>query len=528
MNTKTENNGWITSGENISYWIDSVKPIRFEKLDDDMETDVLIIGGGISGLSVAYNLLKKGKKILLVEDGYIGSGETGRTTAHLTCALDDRYFHLEKLFGEDSSRLAATSHAEAINWIEQTVKENNINCNFKRLDGYLFLDPSDELKNLEQELEATHRAGLSTKWIDKIPGLETETGPAICYPQQGQFHIMKYLKGLTKAIIDMGGKIYTESRANDIDEHGAECNGHKISAEYIVVATNSPENNRVTMHTKQFPFRTYVIGAKVPKGSLPTALWWDTGDMNSKWYTAPYHYVRIEDYDPEFDLLISGGEDHMTGRADEEDIPEEDRYEKLVSWTKTHFPMMMEVVYKWSGQVMEPLDYLAYIGKNPGSKNIYIVTGDSGNGMTHGTIAGMLISDLIVEKENPWEKLYSPKRLPLKVPGKFLKEAANMAAQYADYITKADIQEADELHTGEGAILSKGLKRFAVYKDEHNELHVFSAVCPHLGCVLQWNGSEKSFDCPCHGSRFTKEGELINGPAVTNLKTIDVHEEEFH
>jgi glycine/D-amino acid oxidase-like deaminating enzyme len=185
---------------------------------------------------------------------------------------------------------------------------------------------------------------------------------------------MKYLKGLTKAIIDMGGKIYTESRANDIDEHGAECNGHKISAEYIVVATNSPENNRVTMHTKQFPFRTYVIGAKVPKGSLPTALWWDTGDMNSKWYTAPYHYVRIEDYDPEFDLLISGGEDHMTGRADEEDIPEEDRYEKLVSWTKTHFPMMMEVVYKWSGQVMEPLDYLAYIGKNPGSKNIYIVT----------------------------------------------------------------------------------------------------------------------------------------------------------
>jgi len=522
------NQAKISSGENLSYWVDSVKPMAFEKLNSNLETEVLVIGGGIAGLSVAYNLLKNGKKVVLVEDGYIGSGESGRTTAHLTAALDDRYYHLEKIFGEDGARLAAESHTAAIDWIERICMENRIDCNFRRVDGYLFLHPSDELKNLDKEMEATTRAGLETTMLKEIPGIKARSGPCICFPKQGQFHIMKYLKGLAKAITDLGGKIYTETRATDIKEDGADCNGFHITAEQVVVATNSPENNRVTMHSKQFPFRTYVIGAKIPKGSLKAALWWDTGDLDSKWYTAPYHYIRIEDYDPEFDLLISGGEDHKTGQADTEDIPEENRFANLINWTKEHFPMVQEVLYEWSGQVMEPLDYLAYIGKNPGSDNIYIATGDSGNGMTHGTIAGLLISDLINKIDNPWEKIYSPKRLPLKVPGKYFKEAANMAAQYADYITKADIQEVEELPAGEGAILSKGLKRYAVYKSEHNDVHVFSAVCPHLGCVLQWNGSEKTFDCPCHGSRFTKEGELVNGPADRNLKEIEIHQEEFH
>jgi glycine/D-amino acid oxidase-like deaminating enzyme/nitrite reductase/ring-hydroxylating ferredoxin subunit len=348
-----------------------------------------------------------------------------------------------------------------------------------------------------------------------------ESGPCICFPDQAQFHIMKYLNALAKAIVDLGGKIYTRSRATNINDAGADCNGFKISALYTVVATNTPVNDLVTMHTKQFPFRTYVIGATIPKGSVKPSLWWDTGNMDSKWYTAPYHYVRTEDYNNEFDLLIAGGEDHKTGQADDEGIPEEDRYKNLISWTSKRFAIT-DVVYKWSGQVMEPLDYLAFIGKNPGSDNVYIITGDSGNGMTHGTIGGILITDLIQGKENPWEKIYSPKRLPLKVTGKYLKEAAAMAAQYGDYISKADIKETDELKPGEGAILSKGMKRFAVYKDEQGAVNVFSAVCPHLGCILQWNGEEKSFDCPCHGSRFTKQGEVINGPATKNLKSVEV------
>ena len=174
---------------------------------------------------------------------------------------------------------------------------------------------------------------------------------------------------------------------------------------------------------------------------------------------------------------------------------------------------------------MEPLDYMGFIGKNPGNKNVYIITGDSGNGMTHGTLGGIIVSDLVKGVENPWTDFYSPKRIPAKLPGKFLSQQFNTIAQYADYITKADIQETEQLQPGTGAILGKGLKRYAVYRDEENSLHAFSAVCPHMGCVVQWNAEERSFDCPCHGSRFTKEGVVINGPATANLERVRINED---
>jgi glycine/D-amino acid oxidase-like deaminating enzyme/nitrite reductase/ring-hydroxylating ferredoxin subunit len=526
--TRNNGNANITSGENISYWIDSSERLRFDSLSTNIETDVLVIGGGIAGLTIAYSLTKLNQKVVVLEDGYIGSGETGRTTAHLTAALDDRYYNLETVFGEDGAKLAAQSHMAAVDFIEQTVEENNIDCEFKRLDGYLFLDPSDKEENLQKEYDACVRAGLDVSLLDKVPAIKRIEGKCISFHKQGEFHIMKYLNGLAKAITDRGGKIYCKSHATKITKEGAECNGCKVTAKHIVVATNTPINNIVTMHTKQFPFRTYVIGAKIPKGSLPTALWWDTGNQDSKWYSAPYHYVRTESYDDQYDLLISGGEDHLTGQADSEDIPEEKRYNNLIGWTREKFPIMDEIVYKWSGQVLEPLDHLAFIGKNPGDDNIYIVTGDSGNGMTHGTIAGILIPDLIMKKENIWAALYSPKRLPLKVPGRYIKEVANMAAQYGDWLSAGDINGLDELQPGTGAIMAKDLKHYAVYKDEHGEPHVFSAVCPHLGCMLKWNAEEKTFDCPCHGSRFSKEGWVINGPAMSNLKEIHIEEDAHH
>jgi Rieske Fe-S protein len=193
-----------------------------------------------------------------------------------------------------------------------------------------------------------------------------------------------------------------------------------------------------------------------------------------------------------------------------------------MEWSKKRFPMIKEIVYRWSGQVMEPVDYMAYIGKNPGDDNVYIITGDSGNGMTHGTLGGLIVTDLIQGKENKWADLYSPKRIPLKAPGTYLSEVFNMAKQYGDFLKGADINELNELGPGDGAILSKGLQKLAVYKDENEIVHAFSAVCPHMGCMVQWNGEEKSFDCPCHGSRFTKEGEVINGPATVGLEKIEI------
>jgi glycine/D-amino acid oxidase-like deaminating enzyme/nitrite reductase/ring-hydroxylating ferredoxin subunit len=520
----SNSSGQLTSGENISFWIDSVKPLEFGTISQNVSTDVLVIGAGIAGLTTAYSLLKAGKQVVVVEDGFVGSGETGRTTAHLTCALDDRYYEIEKAFGKDGSRNAAESHQAAINRIEEIVNEEKIDCFFERVDGYLFLHPSDKLENLQKEFEATKNAGLNTEWLDNIPGITSANGPCIRFPNQGQFHIMRYLHGLANAVIRMGGNIFTKTHATSIKKTGAVCNGYVVSANNIVVATNTPVNDLVTMHTKQFPYRTYVIGAKILKGKLQHSLWWDTGDLDSKWISDPYHYIRLVNFNDEYDLLISGGEDHKTGQADDENIPEQERYTRLIEWTMIHFPMIEEIIYHWSGQVLEPVDYMAFIGKNPGDDNIFIITGDSGNGMTHGTIGGILITDLIMGVDNPWTDLYSPKRIPIKTPGTYLSEVLNMAAQYGDYLKKGDIKGLEELKAGEGAILSHGLKKIAVYRDGNGIVNSFSAVCPHLGCIIQWNAEEKSFDCPCHGSRFTKEGVVINGPATKGLHRVQVKE----
>jgi len=516
----------ITSGQNKSFWTASSQPIVFEKLKQNIETDILIVGGGIAGLTTAYCLLKAGRKIILVEDGYIGSGETGRTTAHLTCALEARYFELEKIFGKEKAMLAANSHMEAIQFIANTVKYENIDCHFKRVPGYLFLSGSDTKETLEKEYEATKNAGLLTEMLEQVPALESEEGKwCIKFPEQGQFHIMEYLKGLTDAIIGMGGKIYTETKAEEISIEGAKANGFEIKAKHIVVATNTPVNDWVAMHTKQWAYRTYVIAAKILKGKLPYALWWDTGNKNSRWIASPYHYVRLQELDNTYDLLISGGEDHKVGQADDENIPEEERYSKLIDWTEKRFPAMENIEYKWSGQVMAPIDSMAFIGKNPGDENIYIITGDSGNGITHGTLGGIILTDIITGKENPWIDLYSPSRITFNTAGDYLHEIGNMVLQYADWVTKSDVKDADELKPGQGGIISSGIKKIAAYRDEQNNLHTCSAVCPHLGAILQWNGEEKSFDCPAHGSRFTTEGKVINGPATADLKKLEVKEE---
>lgn len=510
--------GSITSGEKLPFWIDSAPLLAYGKLQNDIETEVLVIGGGIAGLTTAYLLSRSGKQVTLVEDGLLGSGETGRTTAHLTCALDDRYYYLEETFGAESAKLAAESHQAAIRLIEEIVQHENIDCSFRPVDGYLFSHPSDDPENLEKELDATQKTNLETAMVNSTPGIANGNSlRSIHFPNQAQFHILYYLEGLAQAIVRNGGFIYTETQAENITREGAKANGHQISARHIVVATNSPINDMVTMHTKQHAYRTYVIGCKVKKGTLPYALWWDTGDNRSRWVAKPYHYVRLEPFDENYDLLISGGEDHKTGQADAENIPETQRYELLENWTKQHFPEAGDISYRWSGQVMEPIDGLGYMGKNPGDDNIYIITGDSGNGMTHTTIGAMIINDSIQGIENKWEKLYDPSRITLKATVDYLKEVGNMAAQYADWITPSDVKSMDELRPGEGGVLTSGVKKIALYRDHEKHLHAYSAVCPHLGCIVQWNNDEKTFDCPCHGSRFSCDGNVINGPAQSGL-----------
>ncbi len=517
------NDGTISSGRNVSFWIDSATMTTYGIPEKDMDTEVLIIGGGIAGLTTAYKLLKAGKKVTVVEDGFIGSGETGRTTAHLSNAFDDRYYYLEDIFGKEKTALVADSHTEAINEIERIVTTLDINCSFKRVPGFLFLHESDKEESLDKEFEATQNAGMETNIFESTPGLYGgESMRCLAFSNQAQFHILEYINGLAKAITSLGGTILERAHAENISEKGAKVNGYTFFAKHIVVATNSPINNIVKMHTKQHAYRTYVIAGKIPNGSLPYSLWWDTGDQESKWNTQPYHYVRLEKYDDQYDLLISGGEDHKTGQADEENLTATERYMKLEAWTRNYFPMLDDISYKWSGQVIEPVDSLGFMGKNPGDDNIYIITGDSGNGMTHATIGAMIVSDIISGIKNKWEDLYSPARITLRTTGEFLKEAGNMAVQYLDWIKESDLENTADLLPGEGGVITLGPKKIAVYRDYDKTLRAFSAVCPHLGCIIHWNSDEKSFDCPCHGSRFASDGTVINGPAETGLDKFNI------
>lgn len=510
----------ITAGEHHTFWIDSVKPIAYHTLTQDSSTEVVIVGGGIAGVTIAYCLLKSGKKVALVEDGFIGSGETGRTTAHLVTALDDRYYELARIYGEEKAKDIAQSHAVAIDFVEEIIRKENIACDFKRVDGYLFLHPTDKKESLDKELEAATKAGIDISKIYAVPAFPDKK-EALKFGQQAQFHPVKYLAGLCAAIEKMGGKIYTRTHAAEINSEGiTSSEGFHIKAEQVVVATNTPVNNKYVMHLKQYAYRTYVIGIKIKKGQLPEALWWDTGDFEKNANIPPYHYIRTQSMDETHDLLLVGGEDHATGLADAEEIPEEERYGFLKGWVKINMGIEGEIVYKWSGEVMEPMDSLAYIGRNPFDKeNVYIVTGDSGNGMTHCTIAGMLITDLINGKENKWEKIYDPHRFKfLKTGNIFLKEFFGGLVAYLKTKGKdADKIKLSDIKADEGNVIEVEGEKYGVYRDQAGEFHFVGAECTHLGCIIKWNNDEKSWDCPCHGSRFNYKGEVLNGPAISNL-----------
>jgi glycine/D-amino acid oxidase-like deaminating enzyme/nitrite reductase/ring-hydroxylating ferredoxin subunit len=496
-----------------SVWMATANTPSQPRLKENIRTDVCIIGAGIAGLTTAYLLAKEGRSVVVLDDGAIGGGMTGRTTAHLTNAFDDRYIEMEKLHGADGARLIAESHTAAIDKVEAIAREEHIDCGFARLDGFLFVPPNDATDVLHDELEASQRAGLvEVELVQRAPIETFDTGPALRFPNQAQFHPLDYLTGLTRAFISAGGRIFTETHATNItggaEAHVETSDGPVVHCDVIVVATNTPVNDRVAIHTKQSPYVTYVIGVRVPAGSITPALYWDTPD--------PYHYVRLQTdkTNPSYEILIVGGEDHKTGQ--ENDGAE--RFARLEQWTRERFPQSGEVEFHWSGQVMEPVDGVAFIGPNPlDEDNVFIATGDSGQGMTHGTIAGMLLTDLIQGRKNPWADLYNPSRIKLGAMGEYASENLNVAGQFTDYLTPGEISSVDELKPGEGAILREGLSKLAVCRDDSGTVHKLSAVCPHLGCIVAWNSTEKTWDCPCHGSKYRADGRVYQGPANGDL-----------
>jgi glycine/D-amino acid oxidase-like deaminating enzyme/nitrite reductase/ring-hydroxylating ferredoxin subunit len=505
------------SGHTTSVWMDTTEVPQFQPLTQDLRSNVCVVGAGIAGMTTAYLLARAGRAVVLIDDGPIGGGETCRTTAHLTSALDDRYYNIEKMHGEEGARMAAESHMSAIHRIETIASMEDIDCDFQRVEGFLFLGGESTRKDLERELEATQRAGITdTQLVDRIPFEFWDSGPALRFPRQATFHPLKYLKGLARAILRDGGKIYTGVHAEKIEDgipaRVTTSDGHVISADNVIVCTNTPVNDWLIIHSKQSAYRTYVIGARIPKGSVPQGLYWDTPD--------PYHYIRIQHAEDksgrelDHDLLIVGGEDHKTGQVHDT----EERLTRLEQWTRERFPMIESVDYRWSGQVIEPVDYLAYIGKNPGGdEHIWIATGDSGNGMTHGTIAGIILNELVQGRKHQWSRLYEPSRVRLRATPEYLKENINVAEQYKDWFTAGEASDVAAIKPGEGAVIGRGRGKIAVYRDEQGDIHRLSAVCTHLYGIVRWNETERTWDCPCHGSRFDPYGKVVNGPAIVGL-----------
>lgn len=499
----------------LSYWQDHHAPRVEPALTENAHTDVCVLGAGLAGLTTAYLLLRAGRSVIVLDQATPPAGETPRTTAHLASAIDDRYTELIHRRGREIARLAGESHRAAIDRIETIVREEKIACGFRRVDGYLFAGEGNRPQDLGDEHDAARSVGQPVEWTTNPPGDLSFLGKCLRFPHQAQFSPVDYLLGLRDAIARMGGKIHANTRALALDE-GEEITVRTdrdpvVRAAHVVVATNSPFNDRVTMHTKLYPYQTYAIAASVPAGRVPQALYWDDLD--------PYHYVRLTAGSPGYETLIIGGEDHKTGQQPR---PNE-AFEKLEQWARARFAGMGTVTHRWSGEVIETLDGLAYIGRNPGSAaNVYIITGDSGMGMTHGTIGGLLVTELIQGGDHPWAGVYDPSRKVGSAFTEFAKENLNVAKQYFDWAKPSRDGGGDPatLKPGEGAVFQRGMKKIAVHRDGDGTLHECSAVCPHLGCVVAWNETEHTWDCPCHGSRFTPKGEVIHGPAQSHLPPV--------
>jgi glycine/D-amino acid oxidase-like deaminating enzyme/nitrite reductase/ring-hydroxylating ferredoxin subunit len=498
-----------------SVWMDIDVAPNSRPLQGDRECDVVVIGSGIAGISTAYELAIEGQRVIVVDRGKIAGGITARTSAHLAPLCDDLTSAMIGLRGEEISRRFYESQAAAVDRIEEIQEREQIDCDFRRLDGYLFQALNTDSKIIDDELDAVRKVGAPVHRLVGVPFPHCEKQHVLRYPRQATFHPLKYLGGLATIIEAKGGIFCSGTIVEKIEERdngsvGVTASGGNITARAAVVATNSPIIDRFALHTKMAPYRTYAMAFSIRRGAIPDALYWDTLD--------PYHYVRLQPGADRTDYLIVGGADHKSGETDDASV----RFEVLEAWTRNLIPAAKEVTHRWSGQVLDTIDCAGFIGRNPGNANIYVHTGDSGQGMTHGVV-GALINSALIRGEVPrWAEVYEPSRKTPSGIGTFLRENVTAVKNFAEYLAPGEISSVNDLKPGHGGIVRRGVTKVAAYRDGAGKLYARSAACTHLGCHLHWNSFETCWDCPCHGSQFAVDGTPLNAPAVNSLAEVDI------
>ena len=501
--------------DGTSYWLDSATLPRFASLDRDLDVDVAIVGAGITGLTAAYLLKRAGKTVAVVDRRRAGGVDSMNTTAHLTCVTDLDLATLVKNFGVDHARAAWDAGLAAILEIDSIVSREEIDCHFDWVPGYKFAaltaNAEDEAPRLRHEAALAAELGFDARYLDAVPLFGR---PGVEFEGQARFHPRKYLSALA-ALVDGGGShVFEHTESEEVRDNplAVKAAGHTISCGYVVIATHTPLVGKTNLlratlfQTKLFLYSSYVLGGRVPKGSVPDALFWDTAD--------PYHYLRL-DARRDFDFAIFGGKDHKTGQA----VDTEARYRALENTLEQVLPRI-EITHRWSGQVIETADGLPYIGETASRQ--FVGTGYAGNGLTFGTLAGMMARDAVLGRPNPWQELFDTGRT--KIRGgvwDYLKENADYPYYLLrDRVVGADAKTLRRVGRGAGKVVEWKGQRAAAYRSASGRLTLLSPVCTHMGCHVDWNEAESTWDCPCHGSRFKPTGEVLSGPAESPLEKL--------
>ncbi|WP_336518511.1 FAD-dependent oxidoreductase [Pollutibacter soli] len=501
-------------GYTHSLWQDNHEPyLPVNKPDPKTIFDVIIVGGGITGVSTAYQLQKAGKKCLIIEAYNLCFGTTGGTTAHLNTLLDTPYSTIEKKFNEEKARLVADSVQDALKLIKANIRDLDIRCEYEDADAYLFATDDKQVKDLEKIVEATVEAGLHMEFIDQIP-ISQEFLKAAYITGQGKFNPIPYVMSLAAEFEKLGGRMLTQSRVMEVKEEGDKLNVNTETdtwiADQLIYATHIPPGVNL-LHLRCVPWRSYALAATLADDNYPDDLIYDMED--------PYHYYRTQTINGE-KFLIAGGKDHKTGHEENTERP----FQLLEAHVRKYFDIK-HMVNEWSSQYYESADGLPYIGHLPGTpERIFVATGFGGNGMIYSSVAAIVLRDMLTGLDSPYENLYDPNRLkPVAGFSSFVQHNTGVIKEYFKKLIPFEkISTLSELAAGEGRLVRFGDHSIALSKDAWNRFHAVSPKCTHLGCEVQWNIAEQSWDCPCHGARYNTDGKVLNGPAHEGLDKIAV------